>query len=114
MRRLLGLAACISLLVILTALPGYAQGPQLPCQPVPQGNGTYGCTTHFDHTSFVGQPLGCPGVEGFVFVDATGNGVFHVTINRAGDFWATTTFTGQATISPVTFAYPPPPPPGPC
>lgn len=113
MRRMPGVLACTSFLLVAMALPGFAQGPQLPCQPMPQGNGSSSCTAHFDQTSFVGTPLGCPGVEGFVFVAATGNGVFHITINRAGDFWGTITFEGEATISPVTFGTPPPPPPGP-
>jgi hypothetical protein len=113
MRKTLGVAGCIALLAILMALPGYAQGPPLPCQPMPQGNGSYGCTTHMSETSFLGAPLGCPGVEGFVFVDVIGNGTFHVTIDKAGDLWATMTFEGQGTISSVTITGPPPSPPGP-
>lgn len=35
----------------------------------------------------------------YVWIDATGNGVSHQTVNGAGDFWATNTFTGWATIT---------------
>jgi hypothetical protein len=43
----------------------------------------------------------CPAYleDDFGHVVATGNGVEHVTINKAGDFWSTVTFTGDATIT---------------
>jgi hypothetical protein len=40
-----------------------------------------------------------PVLNDFTDVNATGNGVSHQTVNGAGDFWATSTFTGNATVS---------------
>jgi hypothetical protein len=40
-----------------------------------------------------------PVLNDFTDIDASGNGVSHQTVNGAGDFWATSTFTGSATVS---------------
>ncbi len=65
-------------------------------------------TQHFSTMVQWGTPLGpttsasdCPAdvLSDFVLIDATGNGVFHQTTNGAGDFWGTSTFTGQATLT---------------
>jgi hypothetical protein len=40
---------------------------------------------------------GC-GPQTFAYLTATGNGVQHVTVNKAGDSWFTSTFTGSAQI----------------
>jgi hypothetical protein len=44
----------------------------------------------------------CPAfvLTDFGALQATGNGVEHSIVNKAGDGWFTTTFTGTATISP--------------
>jgi hypothetical protein len=39
---------------------------------------------------------------------ATGNGVQHVTVNKAGDAWFTSTFTGEAQIFAPDFSKTPP------
>lgn len=68
-------------------------------------------TQHYSTLQQWGTPLGpttspsnCPAsvLNDFVWINATGNGVMHQTTNGAGDFWATSTFTGQATLT----AYP--------
>jgi hypothetical protein len=70
-------------------------------------------TAHFSTPSgtdapLVGQPnpqaTGCPA---FVAVDApvfqgTGNGIEHSIINKAGDGWFTSTFTGSVTMTAFT------------
>jgi hypothetical protein len=48
-------------------------------------------------------PIGNALINDYVFIDDTGNGVQHQTVNGAGDAWFTTTFTGTGDI---TF-YPP-------
>jgi hypothetical protein len=65
-------------------------------------------TAHFSSTSEELTPLaptsesGCPAfvLNDYGTLDATGNGVEHSTVNKAGDGWFTSTFTGTATITP--------------
>jgi hypothetical protein len=65
-------------------------------------------TMHFSTLQQWGTPLGpttspssCPAdvLNDYVWIDASGNGVSHQILNGAGDFWATTTFTGEATLT---------------
>lgn len=62
-------------------------------------------TAHFDQVDQWLTPLGagdsCPAyvANDFALMIGTGNGIEHVNINKAGDFWATTTFTGQVRIT---------------
>ena len=65
-------------------------------------------TVHFSTMQQWGTPLGpttratnCPAavLNDYVWIDATGNGISHQTTNGAGDFWSTSTFTGQATLT---------------
>jgi hypothetical protein len=66
-------------------------------------------TFHFDAlVEQLGAPTGpttnvsnCPApvVNDFTDINATGNGVTHFTVNGAGDFWFTSTFTGDATVT---------------
>jgi hypothetical protein len=48
---------------------------------------------------------GCPAIlsTDYVTIVGTGNGVEHITVNKAQDGWFTSTFTGRATIT----LYPP-------
>ena len=69
-----------------------------------------GQTQTFHYSTIVdqlGTPSGpatnlndCPAplLNDFVDINATGNGITHQTINGAGDFWSTSTFTGNATV----------------
>jgi hypothetical protein len=76
------------------------------------GQGSFTQTSHFQSLQQWGTPLGpatnatnCSGPIGDVYLndfalfDLTGNGVQHVTVNKAGDSWFTTTFTGRGTIA---------------
>jgi hypothetical protein len=68
-------------------------------------------TTHFsDMAEWLGQgtpapTTSCPAYfdNDWAFESGTGNGVFHINIDKAGDEWVSNTWTGSAT---VTF-YPP-------
>jgi hypothetical protein len=44
-------------------------------------------------------PVTCSPAGNAIENNATGNGVFHVTINNAGDEWITGTFEGQGTVT---------------
>lgn len=65
-------------------------------------------TDHFTSQDQWEQPLGatsnatnCPSwlTDDYVLLAMEGNGVEHVTINKAQDFWFTTTFTGEGTAT---------------
>ena len=64
-------------------------------------------TDHFTDQAGLQTPLqpggatNCPSwiTDDFVVLDMSGNGVEHVTINKAQDFWFTTTFSGNGTAT---------------
>jgi len=97
-RELLALAAGSALAVGLTVIgPAPATGAPATSQ-----------TQHFTTVQQFGTPTGqttnnssCPGpvLNDYVYIDATGNGVQHQTVNGAGDSWFTTTFTGTGTVT---------------
>ncbi len=58
-------------------------------------NGAFTATTHVD-TLRGGIPVTCAG-PGVSVINATGNGVQHLTVNGTGD-WFTTTFAGEGTL----------------
>jgi len=73
---------------------------ELSCTPVAQGNGSQTCTVHLkgEVTTFhIGPPPSCL-IAGTI--TQTFNGVFHITINKAGDLWATSTMTGPFVLVP--------------
>jgi hypothetical protein len=109
-----GAAVAAALAVIAMPLV-LAQGAG--AAPVPPGDFTCGVTVltacnqtaHFSTPSGTSAPeVGTPspqatGCPAFVAVDApviqgTGNGIEHAIINKAGDGWFTSTFTGTVTI----------------
>jgi hypothetical protein len=116
MKRLLTLAISLGLFVVLAvpvsagSVPPGTQPPPLSCFP---GIG-FACqeTDHFSAMTFFGSPLPCPGPvgSGWVLIDATGNGVQHMNVNAAQDFWFTTTLAGPATIQPINITSPIPNP----
>ena len=100
-------AAVLALPLVVTQTAGADTAPNLACgstQPPPCSE-----TAHFTDINSVAPPLppsaGCPDVLSVDFVSmvGTGNGVEHLTINKAQDAWFTTTFTGTATLT----SYPP-------
>jgi uncharacterized Zn-binding protein involved in type VI secretion len=102
MKRLLVVAATLALLLALS-IPASAQGP-LPCTPVPNGNGSATCTIQMRDVAFGPFPVpptACPDgstVPGGVVTGTFATAVFHITINRAGDVWATNTEEGTFTL----------------
>ena len=81
--------------------------PNLTCGSTQPGPCTQ--TAHFTSDDEFGSPLppgaGCPSfaADDWVHIVGTGNGVEHVTVNKAQDAWFTSTFTGAVTLT----AYPP-------
>jgi hypothetical protein len=110
-RSLLVLAATTAALVTVAVGPASAStAPPQACGSVQPGPCTE--TDHFTQqlgfVTPIGQPSkpsNCPAyvLNDFPFLDFTGNGVEHVTLNKAQDFWATNTYTGKGTIT----LYPP-------
>lgn len=99
------------------AVPVSAASVQGP-PPIPTcvpGAGPCTETDHFTELAFLGRPLDCQGYfGGWVMISVTGNGVEHITVNKAQDFWFTTTFEGTASVTPVLVTVinnPPPQPP---
>jgi hypothetical protein len=116
MKRLLILPAVLALLLVvaLPASAGSGSGPPpVPwCHPaMGPGLPSTGPCTETDHFSQLAFPVaptpGC-GPQTFGFLMATGNGVQHVIVNKAGDSWFTTTFTGSAQIFAVDLSTNPP------
>ena len=60
--------------------------------------GAFTATTHID-TLRGAIPVACAGT-GVSLINATGNGVQHLTVNGTGD-WFTTTFAGEGTLTMV-------------
>ncbi|HEX9095393.1 MAG TPA: hypothetical protein VF990_04745 [Candidatus Dormibacteraeota bacterium] len=101
MRRLFVLTICVALFTAL-ALPASANSGTGP-PPIPTcGPGLGPCqeTDHFGQLTFLGSPLpGCTGIfTEWVFIQQTGNGVQHINVNSAQDFWVTTTMVGPMTL----------------
>jgi hypothetical protein len=103
-RTMTVVVAAVLALPLVTAESASADtAPNLACgstQPGPCSE-----TAHFSDLNNVGTPLpptaGCPDALAvdFVLMVGTGNGVEHVTINKAQDGWFTSTFTGTATLT---------------
>jgi hypothetical protein len=104
MRRLFVLAISIALFGTLALPVSAASGtgpPPIPtCGPPTGSPGPCQETDHFGQLQFYGSPLpGCTGIfTEWVFVQQTGNGVQHVNVNAAQDFWFTSTMVGPATL----------------
>ncbi len=95
--------AALALPVVLSSPAGATTAPQLTCGDTQPGPCTE--TAHFDQINEMDTPAppggGCPSFlssDFFTFV-GTGNGVEHITINKAQDGWFTTTFTGTMTVT---------------
>src|SRR5437879_2203719 len=44
-------------------------------------------------------PVSCSPAGNAISINSTGNGVLHLTVNNAGDFWVTGTFEGNGTVT---------------
>jgi hypothetical protein len=100
MRRWLVLSICFALFGTLTLPVSAASGtgpPPIPtCHP---GVGPCQETDHFGDLVFVGSPLpGCTSLAGAALIETKGNGVQHINVNAAQDFWFTSTMVGPTHI----------------
>ncbi len=105
MRKLFAVATTVVMLAIF-ALPVNAAAA--PCAPPPPPGTvpaqTYTCTMHisdFTPRPMPVTPIVCPDgstVPGGLLAVTVETGVFHVTVNTAGDFWDTSTFEGPFTF----------------
>ncbi|TMG16584.1 MAG: hypothetical protein E6I01_05100 [Chloroflexi bacterium] len=111
MRKLVAFVTFGMLFGLFTALavPASAQGP---CVPVPNGNGSATCTVHLQDATFSMPvtPIACPDgtvVPGGLLTVTVNNGVAHITINKAGDEWDTSTLEGTFVFvaAPTGIAY---------
>jgi hypothetical protein len=105
LHRIGGVASSALLAAAVTATPASAAtAPVLSCGTTVltscSQTATYTDTDQWE-TPLVPLPASCPAYLGSDLVHIVGNGrgVEHANLNKAGDFWATTTFTGEVTIS---------------
>jgi hypothetical protein len=101
-RRLLVVFAVLAATVVLST-PVSAQPPPLPCNPTASGNGAAGCTVHFTNVPFAMDvtSMTCPNgtvIPGGALSGSFSMIVFHITINKAGDLWATSTEVATFTL----------------
>jgi hypothetical protein len=102
MKRLLSFAASVAMLAAF-ALPVHAQS--LPSCPPPVPGQTTSCTLHITDVSLPPmpvQPITCPDgsvIPGGMLATTIETGVFHFTVDGAGDFWGTTTMQGSFTFT---------------
>jgi hypothetical protein len=104
MRKLLVLIAVLGAFGF-TALPASADSmPPPPCTPIANGNGSATCTinVHPITLPFFAGPCLPSGLFGGTAV--TGNAVYHMIQNTAGDFWMTTTQEGTFVGLPLGFS----------
>jgi hypothetical protein len=100
LKKLLVVVACLTFFAASALPAGAASGvgpPPIPtCLP---GLGPCQETDHFGEFLFVGSPLpGCTSLAGAALIDTKGNGVQHINVNTAQDFWFTTTMVGPTHI----------------
>jgi hypothetical protein len=76
---------------------GAASGSAAPADNCTKGSvsGTQTCTTHGPQSLELGP--GCGQADAFI----NGNGVFHITVNKAGDSWVTGTVEGDFVVVDV-------------
>jgi hypothetical protein len=102
MKRVLVLAGTIAVL-LAQSIPASAQG-ELPCTPTANGNGSATCTIQMRDVPFGPfevPPTPCPDgstVPGGIVSGTYHTAVFHITVNQAGDVWATSTQEGTFTL----------------
>src|SRR5215813_5494884 len=82
------MALAVVALLLVAAMPAFADG---------RGATTFTQTFHNATDSFA-APNPCTGVPATATL--TYNGVLHFTVNKAGDFWATGTQTGDFLLVP--------------
>ena len=97
MRRVLSVAIAFAMFAVFAIVPAQAQVP--PGCPPPVPGHTYTCTVHLNSGSQSMQvdKITCPDgstVPSGLVTLTINTGVFHITINKAGDEWDTGTVEG--------------------
>jgi len=97
MRKVFSIAISVAMFAIFAIVPVQAQAPTGCPPPVP--GQSYNCTAHISNVtmSMPVTPIACPDgstVPGGLLTATVDNGVFHLTINKAGDGWDTGTIEG--------------------
>lgn len=97
MKRVLSFAATLAVLAML-ALSSLTASANSPCTPNPDGTTT--CTMNVHGATFPVGPPNPPCIPPDAFGAVSNvNAVFHFTINKAGDFWATGTDEGDVSVT---------------
>lgn len=97
MRKITSIAAALTLLAML-AVSAVTASASSPCTPNPDGTST--CTMNLHDATLVVGPPNPPCVPPLAAGTITNiNAVFHLTVNKAGDAWATGTIEGDATVT---------------
>lgn len=105
MRKLIAIASTVAMFAIFAPAANAAPAPCAP--PPPPGTmpaQTYTCTMHIANFTPPPMPvaaISCPDgsqVPGGLLTVTVQNGVFHLTVNTAGDGWDTSTLEGPFTF----------------
>jgi len=104
MRKFMTILAA-AFLVSFLSVPASAAGPA--CTPIPNGNGAATCSVHLQDVTRAHpvEPAVCPDgstVPGGYLVTTVQNGVLHFTVNKAQDFWGTSTLEGTFVFTAAT------------
>ncbi len=93
-RRLIALVVAIFASVAVATPVSAIDAPQPTCFPTA---GPCTETDHFTTGAFPGMPVPACNLPA-VWIEVTGHGVQHFTVNKAQDFWATSTLEGTANV----------------
>lgn len=100
-RRLIALVAAIFASLVVAMPASASVAPQPTCFP---GVGPCNETDHYTQAAFPGMPIPACGLPA-VWLDVTGNGVQHINVNAAQDFWETSTLEGTVNISLLSVTF---------
>lgn len=110
MRKTTMLALALGALVaLLVAAPAFAGGNGSQTQTLhAHGADAYDLTVadFLPSNGSPSLPAGCWLPSTDAIMSTFGNAIMHSTVNKANDFWFTTTYTGDAAVYPIVFASP--------
>jgi hypothetical protein len=98
-RRVIVLFSVLAACLVVTSPVSVSASTGPTCVPGPSACSQ---TMHFSSVPLFAAPLPCSPLAGWnVINEDNGNGVFHITVNGAGDFWLTGTYTGDVRLQPA-------------
>jgi len=98
-RRLLVLFTVLAACFVVTSPVSVGASTGSACVPGPSACSQ---TIHFSSQPLFAAPLPCSPLAGWnVINEDNGNGVFHINVNGAFDFWATGTYAGDVRLQPA-------------